>query len=73
MLRLEDGRIAEAHFLGQSYTIRTASTSGMTDLIAGKAVAEALELGVLAKVHMLPARVKGATLARNALEQALAT
>jgi nitrogen fixation NifU-like protein len=94
MLRLEDGRIAEARFLGQGCAISTASASMMTDLITGKAVGEALELaqrframvvegappapelgelGVLAGVHRLPARVKCATLAWNALEQALAT
>lgn len=44
MLRLEDGRIAEARFQGQGCSISQASISMMTGLLKGKTPEEAREL-----------------------------
>jgi nitrogen fixation protein NifU and related proteins len=44
MLRLEDGRIAEARFQGQGCSISQASISMMTGLLRGKTPEEALAL-----------------------------
>ena len=45
MLRLEEGRIAEARFMGQGCSISQASVSMFTGLLKGKTPAEALALG----------------------------
>lgn len=94
-VREEEGRIAEASFLGEGCAISRASASIMTTLLAGltaeqahakareiyemltKAeeprldLAENGEIAALAGVRKFPARIKCATLAWHALEDAL--
>jgi len=43
-LRLDGGEVAEIGWVGEGCSISQASTSMMTDLVAGKSIAEALEL-----------------------------
>jgi nitrogen fixation NifU-like protein len=94
-VREEEGKIAEASFLGEGCAISRASASIMTTLLAGltaeqahakareiyemltKAeeprldLAENGEIAALAGVRKFPARIKCATLAWHALEDAL--
>lgn len=94
-VREEDGRIAEASFVGEGCAISRASASIMTTLLPGLTADEAHakakeiydlltkaeepavdlvehgEVAALAGVRKFPARIKCATLAWHALEDAL--
>jgi len=77
MLRIEDGRIAEARFMTEGCTASVAASSILTELIAGLTMQEADDLtheDIDAAVGGLPAsKLHSAALVIGALKQALAS
>jgi nitrogen fixation protein NifU and related proteins len=76
MLRLEDGRIAAARFVGDSCAISTASADVIVDLITGRTRSEAAALAVADVLNVLqaeirPTRMRCVTLPLSVLSQAL--
>ena len=67
-LRVKDGVIEDAGFIGSGCAISQASASLMIDLVKGRTVEDAAALQGIAHV---PARVKCAVLAWHTLEEAL--
>lgn len=76
-LKIENGKIADASFLGNGCAISTASASLLTEMVKGKTVAEAK--GITAKQlfqelgGVIQTRVRCATLGLSALKKALET
>lgn len=77
MLRIEDGRIAEARFMTEGCTASVATSSILTELVAGLTLEEADELtheDIDDAVGGLPAsKLHSAALVIGALKQALAS
>ena len=76
MLRLDDGRVAEAGFVGDSCAICTASADVVAELVSGKPAAEARALepaDVLAvlQADIRPTRMRCVTLPLSVLAKAL--
>lgn len=77
MLRIEDGRIAEARFMTEGCTASVATSSILTELVAGLTLEEAEELtheDIDDAVGGLPSsKLHSAALVIGALKQALAS
>jgi len=77
MLRIEDGRVAEARFMTEGCTASVATSSILTELVAGLTLDEASELtheDIDDAVGGLPAsKLHSAALVIGALKQALAS
>ena len=76
MLRIEDGHIAEARFMAEGCTASLATSSILTELVAGLSLEEALALtheDISEAVGGLPAsKLHSAALAIDALRRAIA-
>jgi len=75
-VRLEDGRVSAARFVGDSCAICTASADVVVDLIAGRPRGEAAALAVADVLNVLqaeirPTRMRCVTLPLSVLAQAL--
>ena len=74
-LRVKDGKIEDAGFIGSGCAISQASASLMIDLVKGKITPEELDdledVAALQGIAHVPARVKCAVLAWHTLEEAL--
>lgn len=74
-LRVENGKIVDASFVGSGCAISTAAASLLTEMVKGRTVAEASKLAPEALFEQLggviQTRIKCATLALSVLKQAL--
>lgn len=78
MLRLEDGRVAAARFLGDSCAICTAAADVLAEMLEGRTTAEASRLGAREVLEVLqadvrPTRMQCVTLPLGVLAAALAS
>ena len=76
MLRLDDGRVAEAGFVGDSCAICTASADVLAELVVGRPAAEARavaagDLLAVLQADIRPTRMRCVTLPLSVLAQAL--
>ena len=76
MLRLDDGRVAEAGFVGDSCAICTASADVLAELVTGRLAAEARAVETADVLSVLqadirPTRMRCVTLPLSVLAQAL--